>query len=253
MDEHASATAALGALDARVLERVPVPDEDVEGALARARTFHEALEARLGVLQLTLTDNVQRMVTAREAEGQRELRVHWMFVWCDEATARALIAFLEGDVAASKVVRAFVAQRRDWLYVTPEQEELRACGEVHDLVALLDLVRAEHLPHAELEDVVITWGRRGRGKRKIRLGSFDFDRRLIRVHPALDQPWVPSFFVEYIIYHELLHGLYPPERDDEGRRALHHEAFREREQDFPRYDEALAWEAAHLHRLFEPA
>lgn len=56
--------------------------------------------------------------------------------------------------------------------------------------------------------VDITWGRRQtRGVyRKRRLGSYDAAGSLIRIHPALDKPAVPRFFIEYIVYHEMLHA-----------------------------------------------
>jgi hypothetical protein len=71
---------------------------------------------------------------------------------------------------------------------------------------------------------------------------------LIRIHPALDQSWVPRYFVEYIVYHEMLHHVIPmPERN--GRRQLHTPEFRARERAFAHFERALAWERRHVHRL----
>jgi hypothetical protein len=72
--------------------------------------------------------------------------------------------------------------------------------------------------------------------------------REIRIHPSLDRPDVPLFFVEYIVFHEMLHQLFPSSRS--GGRAVHHpRAFRDRERAYPQYGLAIAWEKQHLEQL----
>ncbi|MFB6373046.1 MAG: hypothetical protein ABEN55_08015, partial [Bradymonadaceae bacterium] len=105
-------------------------------------------------------------------------------------------------------------------------------------------------PETNLDEVSITWGRDGRGTKSIRFGSFDFDQRLIRVHPALDQEWVPRYFVEFIVYHELLHAVCPPVEGEDGRQ-VHTEEFIELERQFPRYRDAVEWESTNLRRILE--
>jgi hypothetical protein len=72
--------------------------------------------------------------------------------------------------------------------------------------------------------------------------------KLIRIHPALDQVFVPRYFVEFIVYHELLHHVIPPVRVN-GRYQIHSPAFRQREREFPAYAEAMAWRQQSLRRL----
>ena len=114
---------------------------------------------------------------------------------------------------------------------------------------MLDRVRrAFPVQRESLRDVQITWGRHGHGTRSIRFGSFDYDHQLIRLHPKLDAAWVPAFFVEFIVFHELCHGVIPP-RVENGRRLLHPPEFGTLERRFPLYDQALAWEQKNLHRF----
>ena len=97
----------------------------------------------------------------------------------------------------------------------------------------------------------ITWGRwstlRGR-RRTIRLGSYDHREGLIRIHPALDQEWVPRELVEAVVHHELLHAALPP-RESGGRRCLHGPEFRRLERELPQHTVAERWLAANLPRL----
>lgn len=221
-------------------------------ALPKIQGLHVALEERLGVIDLALTDNRRRMISAKIRRNRRVLRVHHMFVGCDGAVLDALAALVEGGEGAEQArerLREFIDHNRGAISHEVDPEQLEAQGEVHDLQVMLDKWRALLDPKA-LEEVVITWGRYGRGSRTIRFGSYDFDRKLIRMHPALDKAWVPDYFVEFIVYHELLHALFPP-RQAESRRVVHTPEFRQMEQRFPRYEEAMRWERENLSRFLE--
>ncbi|RAL24936.1 hypothetical protein DL240_01630 [Lujinxingia litoralis] len=221
-------------------------------SVPEAQALHRAMEERLGAVVLILTDNRRRMVSARRVGQRIEIRAHHMFVGCASEVVDALATLAQrapGVEAARACIRAYIAQNRDTIRFDVDEERLQALGEHHDLQAMLDRWRAR-FPVEALNDIVITWGRYGRGRRSIRFGSFDFDRRLIRIHPVLDQAWVPDYFVEFVVYHELLHALFPP-RQLANRRVVHTRSFREMEERFPRYAEAMAWEQRNLPRLLE--
>jgi len=121
-------------------------------------------------------------------------------------------------------------------------------GRYHDLETILVALRARFFP--ESTGVTIRWGRwSGRTRtRSIRLGAYLPEQQLIRIHPALDQDFVPRFFVEFIVYHELLHHIIPPRRVN-GRYQIHSPAFRQGECQFPAYTEAMLWRKRSLRRL----
>jgi hypothetical protein len=121
-------------------------------------------------------------------------------------------------------------------------------GRYHDLDTILADLRARYFP--DCAAVTIRWGRwSGRTRtRSIRFGAYFPAVKLIRIHPALDQAFVPRCFVAFIVYHELLHHVIPPVRV-KGRYQIHSAAFRQREREFPDYAEATAWRRQSLHRL----
>ena len=121
-------------------------------------------------------------------------------------------------------------------------------GRYHDLDLILANLRARYFPDSA--SVTIRWGRwSGRTRtRSIRFGAYLPGEKLIRIHPALDQAFVPRSFVEFIVYHELLHYVIPPVRV-KGRYQIHSAAFRQREREFPAYAEAIAWRQRSLRRL----
>lgn len=80
------------------------------------------------------------------------------------------------------------------------------------------------------------------------MGVYDHLTRTIRIHPSLDRPEVPLFFVEYIVFHEMLHQAVPGK--DTGSRKQHHgPEFRARERRYPEYARALTWEKENLNLL----
>jgi hypothetical protein len=121
-------------------------------------------------------------------------------------------------------------------------------GRYHDLDLILADLRVRYFP--DCAAVRICWGQwSGRTRpRSIRFGAYLPEKKLIRIHPALDQAFVPRSFVEFIVYHEMLHHVIPPVRVN-GRYHIHSAAFRQREREFPAYAEAMAWRQQSLRRL----
>jgi hypothetical protein len=69
------------------------------------------------------------------------------------------------------------------------------------------------------------------------LGHHDAPHETIVISRSLDAIDVPEWFVEYILYHELLHFKHPAKLV-KGRRCYHTSAFLDEEERFPYYDEA---------------
>lgn len=233
------------------LDLSELPD-DLRISVPDVQRLHQELSARIGGVDLILTDNRRRMVSVKKKKKRYRMRLHHMFVGCDGETCAALaeLAGGSGEVAdPRRIIKQYIAENRDEISFDIDPEDLESRGDFHDLQTLLDKWR-DWLDDEILDDVVITWGRYGKGQRSIRFGSFDFDRKLIRIHPALDKEWVPPFFVEFIVYHELLHALFPPVKKS-SQRVVHTPEFRRREEQFPRYDEAIAWERKNLSRFME--
>ncbi|MES2569726.1 MAG: SprT-like domain-containing protein [Verrucomicrobiota bacterium] len=123
-------------------------------------------------------------------------------------------------------------------------------GRFFDLRALFDRLNAVYFED-QLEAYTIVWGRkrRLRPRNGIVFGSIQEEKRLIRIHPLLDQAFVPRWFVEYVIYHEMCHAVVPDEFHARGGRIVHHERFYARERKFYRFRRAKAWEKQNLARF----
>ena len=109
-------------------------------------------------------------------------------------------------------------------------------GRVYDLDRMFSRLNRRFF-QGELEKPTITWSQRR--TRRI-LGHHDRVYETITISKSLDSLDVPEWFVEYILYHEMLHIKHPA-RLVNGRRYYHTGAFRADERRFPYYDDAQRW------------
>lgn len=224
-----------------------------------------ALERKMGVpVRVVVTDNSSTVISMRRrpaaaGEGLTELRLHRMFLGATEPVIEALAAWLRRPRCrkCNPILNGFIRHHRDQIRKVPKRpSELRTLGRYFDLAALYAETNAAHFNGAV--DSAITWGKRpavARHRRSIRFGSYAIEENLIRIHPYLDQEFVPEFFVRYIVFHEMLHAHLGIEEPPDGRRRIHTRAFRELERAYPDYERARAWESrpANLRRLLRPA
>ena len=109
-------------------------------------------------------------------------------------------------------------------------------GNYHNLDRLFARLNRRYFDD-ELEKPTLTWSQRR--TRRI-LGHHDRAFNTIVISKTLDAPDVPEWFVEYILYHEMLHIKHPA-RVVKGRRYSHTKAFLAEEERYPLFDEAQAW------------
>lgn len=221
--------------------------------LLLARALAHQVAERLGgdvKVQLSVHDNRSTMISFRRLPPVLKVRVHHMFLDAPSPVIDALADYAgRGRRAAGQVLDDFISMRQERIRALPKKPAaLESRGRCFDLKELFDALNRELFEGGV--QARIGWGRQTsrRRRKSIRLGVYDHKAREIRVHPALDRPDVPRFFVEYIVFHEMLHQLFPSDRP-EGRNVHHPRAFRDRERTFPRYHAALAWEKEHLNQL----
>ena len=233
------------------------------------------LRARLGPKVIVrLTQNQSTMISFRERRGVLYLRLHTMFAQAPDAIVDAIARFVSGDGygrAHADRLDAWIETHRPAKSEKPRRPP-RPFGEVHDLQAIFDELNATQFD-GRIE-ARITWGEgrpiprststsgarsgaasAGRSPRRspksrssMQLGAYDEEAGEIRIHPALDQTWVPRFFVASVVFHEMLHEKHDAPLKN-GRRQVHSARFLAEERRYPDYARARAWEAAHLDRL----
>lgn len=212
-----------------------------------ASILHERLNGLSGkTLSLTLTDNATSMLSMTKKNGVVAVRLHRMFLDAGDEVLRAVAGFIAGRKECRPLIRDFIRANSS----RPEHPACRRLilkphGTVHCLSDIFNRVNREYFNSRITAG--ITWGksRCGRRPRRITLGSYCNTTNIVRINPVLDRRSVPSYFVEFIVYHEMLHADLRT-ASGSGRRRLHAKEFRMRERQFAKYERALAWERKNL-------
>jgi hypothetical protein len=212
---------------------------------------------------LTFTDNRRTILTVRPgAPGDStkiSLRIHRSFALAPEEVLRAVATFVDSKRGSERARQALVVIREH--FARHRQAEgrrrpaLRPLGEAFDLRRIADELNQRYFDGRLTAE--ITWGRGPAGvphrcrrarTSSLQLGSYSYEDNLIRVHRLLDQPGIPRYVVEAVVYHELLHADMPPVVQN-GRRLFHTPEFRRRERQFRQLDRAEAWIQENLPEL----
>ena len=194
-----------------------------------------------------LTDNRSVLLSVRRTTGGPLVRLHRMFLHAPALVIAALARNIRRrGPAADGEVRRFMNENLHRVRRTP-----RGAAAARDARARLRpglgvrrhqpaLLRRQHAACRSPGAAAVGRARRG----GLTFGSYDPVLALIRIHPVLDRPAVPRYFLESVVHHEMLHHQMGGVSDRAGRTVYHTRAFREAEARFPHHRDALAWEKA---------
>jgi len=217
----------------------------IEMDLQGLKSFLERACAR--TVDLVITDNSTRMVSVKGALRSVSLRLHRIFLCAPHEVLSELAAFLGARKGKTPAINRFIRERRADISVRPGRARVRTRGKYHDLKEFFDKVNQEYFDGGVAAS--ITWSRRQPGRvRRRTLGSYSFSSKAVRINPILDNPAVPPVFLEFIVYHEMLHAVIGVE-NRRGRSVIHSREFRRREKEFRGFEAATGWEKANRHLL----
>jgi hypothetical protein len=221
------------------------------------QVLERRLRSRVGMpVTVEIHDNTHTMVTFQRGRTGCRVRLHHMFLAAPDPVLSALGNFVKSaDPEASAELDRYIERNKAFIRkVSPAQLRKRLriepVGRHHDLLSIFEALNRRYFGNRIR--ATITYGpapRRKAPRKSIKMGSYSAESRVIRIHPALDQPNVPRYFVEWIVFHEMLHHVYPARRGGDGRRCVHPPEFMEHERRFHDFSRAQAWETANLDLL----
>lgn len=238
--------------------------EDVE------REFKLRLERISGKrLNLRINDNISNLLSVTypsersattEGHGKINVSINRIFLQAPSEVIEAVGQFIRRATSKNRaIIRRFIYENWHKVRPAPEPKRIVVKGKYFNLAELLKKVNQEYfqgklrlriswsLPRGRLDTVASDKSGQKRRRRKksfryIQFAAYDETHRLIRVNPRLDSKSVPTYFMEYIIYHEMLHSIIPPKLTSSGRLVYHTSEFRRRERLFKHYEKARQWE-----------
>ncbi len=218
-----------------------------ESRLSRRMTM------KLGLpVEVKFTDNSSVMISYTRKGGRvMELRLHRMFRKADERIINSIAGYVRRrDRTCSVELNRFIKSHQHMVKKPRSRSvgRLMTSGLHHDLAVIFNRLNRDYF--GGRLDASITWGRRNgkKPRRHIRLGSYSYENKLIRIHPSLDKSWVPAYFVESVVYHEMLHAWFEVSKRN-GKAMYHTPAFRQMERLHPHFERARRWERDNIHRL----
>ncbi|MBI5272387.1 MAG: hypothetical protein HY861_00190 [Chlamydiia bacterium] len=199
-------------------------------------------------LQITWHENRVSFISCAKEQGKIRLRLHRLFA---KAPSPVLEAICSYALTGNKEARALIRQMAHFHFSTNHSRPdcLESKGRHYDLHEIACQVQTRYT--LLLPALSIGWSAQVRvGKlRSITFGTYDAHRNQVRIHPWLDDARVPRYFLEFLVYHEMLHAVCPSYLDARGRVCCHTPEFRRLERQFLEYKAAKEWEKKSLNYL----
>lgn len=193
-------------------------------------------------VSLLITDNTTSMVSIREKGKAVVVRLHRMFLDAGDDVITEIATFLTHRKGETPLLRNFLKQNSHRIKKAPPRKTtVKTEGKYHNLDEIFHALNREYFNGGISSS--ITWGVRNAryAVRKRTLGSYSRYMNIIRINPVLDKKNVPQYFMEFVVYHEMLHADMGA-NEKNGRRLVHSREFKGRERLFGQYDRAIAWE-----------
>ena len=184
--------------------------------------------------------------TIRLRQGKLLVRVSDLLEGAPEGVLRAIAHILLAKMYRRPIAREYAARYRRYVSshdITRKAHLVRqmrgrkriesARGRIYDLEAIFDDLNARFF-HGLLARPQMTWSR---DHARNSLGHYDPAHNAIVVSRVFDDSQVPSYGVEYIVYHEMLHLKHPVKLRG-SRRCVHSAEFRAEEKLFPHVGKA---------------
>jgi hypothetical protein len=217
-------------------------------------------------ISLVITDNSTSMLSIRKRGNFFMMRLHRIFLSAGKEVLNEMAEFIKDTKAKTPYIRKFINQNKHFLKTKPRRTvNIKTQGRYNDLLYIYNSLNGEYFKGNI--SAFITWGKGGPKLRvrKRTLGSFNINNNMIRINPLLDNKKVPQYFLEFVVYHEMLHAdmgvavnsVCEPERllssprihaaglsnrAKGSRRTVHSKEFKKRETLFKHYHRAMEWE-----------
>ena len=214
----------------------------------------EELEKKLSAFSplpviLHLNQNVSTYLSVLEKKKSHiKISLHKLFLQAEDEVCKAVIRYsFKRDKNALKQLRIFSNICFSEMDYSKDlaSKEWKVKGSFYDLQEIYR--RINTLYFADRLSLRITWFPKPRYKKysSLTFGSYMRHLRLVRINEILDHPKVPEYFIDFVVYHEMLHDDCPPMLDRSGRLWIHTPLFKKREKEFSLYKKAKEWEEKH--------
>jgi len=195
-------------------------------------------------VQIKINDNKSHYFVLKDQRSSISISLHRLFLKAPTDVLNALVSYIISRKKEDfSLVKQFVYSIQESLDFSNQvtQEKLNYKGRHFDLQDLYRQVNEKYFNNEM--GLNIAWFKPTYKKfRHITFGSYDRQYKLIRINKLLDHESVASQYMEYLIFHEILHEVYPSKVLKSGRCQMHGKEFKEHEKRFPDFAQMKKFE-----------
>ncbi len=182
---------------------------------------------------------------------QLKISLHKLFIDAPDEIKNAVISFcLKRDKISHRIIKTYANKYFFNLDYTSrlDYKKLVTKGKYFDLKQIYENLNLIYFQSSL--NLNITWFEKPKYRRysHFTFGSYDKNLKLIRINKLIDQYNFPFYFINYIVYHEMLHSICEEKIDDMGNKKIHTKEFKQLEKKFAYYKEAQEFEKKFLNK-----
>lgn len=223
--------------------------------LDKANRFHKFLENQAGKrLQIKINDNRSTMLSVKWEPDRTKVSLHHMFLGAPQNVMVELACYLRGGhKSISPSIKAYIEAGLQKLDYSSQMDlgMLDVAGNHYNLKEIFDDLNEEYFG-GQLR-LHLTWFGKNNPPttRRITFGLYYDPLKLIKISRFLDNPRIPKYFLEFVVYHEMVHSVCPAYVDERGTKHIHGKKFREREAEYRHFQQAQKWMRKNLNSLVD--
>jgi hypothetical protein len=218
-----------------------------------AELYHELQSKSRKKLDLKINDNRSTMLSVAWEADRTKVSLHRMFLEAPRNIMEELATYINGkQKVIAPSIKAYIEEtlnKIDCSYLL-DPKKLTTQGNIYNLKEIYDDINKKYFNNSL--KLHITWfGKYGRKNRsRVTFGLFHHHLKLIKIHRLLDCPTVPKYVIHYVVFHEMLHYLYPAVVDKKGVHHIHSKEFKREEAKYQQYALAHKWIVDNEPQLF---
>ncbi|KKM06207.1 MAG: hypothetical protein KR126chlam4_01284 [Candidatus Anoxychlamydiales bacterium] len=212
----------------------------------------EALEKKSNLaISLKVKDYKSTFISVLKTRSNIQISLHKLFLDAPDNVKEAVVIYcLKRDKKAHSIIKKYANIYFSYADYTHRLnvKNLKFKGEFFDLKQIMENLNLIYFKGAL--NLNITWFEKPKYRkfRHITFGSFDKNSKLVRINRMLDRADITFYFINYIVYHEMLHYVCKEIIDEDGKRKIHTKEFKNKEKEFAYYKEAKEFEKKFLNK-----
>jgi len=196
-------------------------------------------------IHIEVSKDRRNLVQIITKQDEKIVKIHQNLVNAPHPIIRAIADFIAGkEKRKNKKTIVEYARKNPQIFSKQRKMNIDVTGKFYNLKQVFDKIN-EQFFNGFLSSVNISFGKRYYSKRhrSIVFGNYCPETNLIRINRSLDSDSVPEFFLEYIVFHEMLHAyLYLLDSGSTG----HTKKFKMMEKELPNLEKAEKWKRENL-------